>query len=138
MVHHRVVPVAGISIENELVISDRPSLHTTDIAVDDGSGEGILPNRSIIEDRRESELPVLKPRVWRGRISTGPTCDEYRVLGLVEQERVRDQEPFFPPVSARRELGSVPGGGGDLVWEVRLGGAGTVVDNWGDTDPALQ
>lgn len=97
-VHHRVVPKSGSSIKNELVISDRPSLHTTDIAVDDGSVNRILPNRPIIEARPERELSVLKSRIPGGRIPTGLVGEEDRILGLVDDERFRDQKPFFPPV----------------------------------------
>jgi len=56
------------------------------------------------------------------------------LVGLAD-ERFDDQQPFFPPVSTRRELGGVPGGRGDLVREVRSSGPRTVVDDWGDADP---
>jgi len=140
-VHHRVIPESGSPIKNEFVISDRPSLHTTDIVVDDGSVNGILPNRPVIQGRSEVALSVLEPRISGSRISTGPTGEEDRILGLVvlvDDERFYDHEPFFPPVSRRLELGGVSGGRGDLVREVWSSGSRTVVNDWGDANPMIQ
>ena len=137
---HRVAPVSGSPIKNEFVISDRPGLHTTDVAVNGGPINRIPPNRPIIEGRPEVELSVLKPRIRGGRISTGPTGGEDRILELVVlsgDERFHDHEPFFPPVSARWELGGVSGGRGDLVREVLSSGPRTVVNDWGDADLTL-
>ena len=136
--YHRMVPVSTGSIENELVVSDRPSLHTTDVIVNDRSIQGILPNRSIIEARPKGKLSVLEHRMWRGRVSTGPTSKEDVVLGLVKDERFRDQKPFFPPVSVRRELWGISWGRLDLVREIRSSGPRTVVDNWGDADSPVR
>ena len=134
---HRVVPVSGIPVKNELVISNCPGLHATDIGVDDGSVDGIFPDRPIIEARQEVELSVFKPRIRGGRISTGPTGEEGRILGFVslfDEDSFYNQEPFFPPVSLRWELGGVSGCGGYLVREVRSSGPRTVVNDRGDNN----
>ena len=136
-VYHRVVPVSSSRIENELVISDRPRLHTADVAVIDRSVKGILPNRAIIEARPKGELSLLEFRMRRGGVSTGPTSREDVILGSVEDGRFRDQKPFFPPTSVRRELGSVSGGRFDLVREVQSNGPRTIVNDRRDADAIL-
>ena len=55
LVHYRVAPVSGIPIEYQLVISDRPSLDTTDVVVDEGPINGEPPSRPIVEDCPEGE-----------------------------------------------------------------------------------
>ena len=126
-----VVPVSGLPIKNQLVISDRPSLHTIDVAVDEGPIKGKRPSRPIIEAGPEGEYSVLKPRIWGGRISAGPTSEKEWVLGFIG-DALHDHDPFFPPVSLRWEMGGVSGSRGDLVREVRSSGPRTVINDRGD------
>ena len=140
-VYYRVAPASGSPIKNQLVISDRPSLYTTDIAVVEGSINTPQPSRPIIEVREESKNSILKPRSRGGKISTAPTGEEHRILGLVvfvEDETIHEHDPFFKSVSTRWELRGVSGGRGDLVREARSSGPRTVIDDWGDTGPALR
>ena len=132
----RVTPVSGILIENQLVISDRPSLHTTDIVVDEGPIKDKPPSRPIVEGRPEGEYCVLKPGIRGGIISTGPTSEEEWIL-VSADGALHGNEPFFPPVSVRWKLGGVSRGSGDVVREVRSSGPRTVVDDCGDFNSML-
>lgn len=126
--HYRVAPVSGILVENQLVISHRPSLHTPNIAVVEGPVKDKPPSRPIVEGRPEGEYSVLKPRVRGGRISTGPTSKEEWVLASADGA-LHGNEPFLPPISVRWKVGGVSRGRGDVVREVRSSGPRTVVND---------
>lgn len=126
-----VVPVSSLPIKNQLVISNCPSLHIIDVAVDKRPIKGKRPSCPIVEAGPEGKYSVLKPRIRGCRISAGPASEEEWVLGFVDNT-LYDHDPFFPPVSLRWEMGGVTGGRGNLVREVRSSGPRTVVNDWGD------
>ena len=125
LAHHAMTPVSGIPIECRLVISDRPSLHTTNIAVDKCPIEGNPPSRPIVEGCPEGKCPVLEPLMQGGRIPTGPTSGEKWVLISIGGA-LHGDEPLFPFISVRQEIGGVFRGRGDLIREVRSSGPKTV------------
>ena len=133
----RVTPASGIPIKRQLVIADGPSLYATDVAVVEGSINGKRPSRPIVEAGPEGEQSVLELRIRGGRISTGPTGEEDRILGFVDRS-FHNHDPFFKSISGRWELGGVSGGRGDLVREVWSSGPRTVVNDWGDAGPTLR
>ena len=128
LARYGVTPVSGIPIEHQLVISDGPSLHTTNIAVDESPIHAESPSRPIIEGCPEGEYSALEPRIQGGRISAGPTSEEKRVLVSV-YGALHGKEPLFPPVSVRWEMGGIFRGSGDLVREVRSSSPRTVVND---------
>ena len=135
LAHYRV---SGIPIECRLVISDRPSLHTTNIAVDKGPIKGKTPGCPIVEGCPEGEYSVLEPRMQGGRIPTGPTSGEKWVL-VFTGGALHGNQPLFPPISVRWEMGGVFRRSGDFIREVRSSGPRTVVDDRGDaTNPTLR
>jgi len=98
LARYGVAPVSGILIEHQLVISNRPGLHTTDIAVNQSPIHAVPPSRPIFEGCPEGEYSVLKPRMQGGRISTRPTSEEKWVLVSVDGA-LDGHEPLFPPIS---------------------------------------
>jgi len=98
LVRYGVAPVSGILIEYQFVISGHPSLHTTNIAVDESPGHAELLTRPIVEGRPEGECSVLKHRMQGSGISMGPTSGEKRVFVSVDYA-LYGHDLFFEPIS---------------------------------------